>query len=215
MIYGGDFLVSNGNIFTQRIAKFTDSDNPLPVELTSFSGSFMNAAVRLNWQTATEVDNYGFEIERKDASTEWRKIGFVEGHGISNSPKYYSLSDNSVTKGTAYSYRLIQIDGDGSFTYSHIINISTGVVSDYTLEQNFPNPFNPETVILFALPTPGEITLEVFNTQGEKVAVLTDGYHEAGVHSVRFKAEGLASGVYFYTLFSDKTQITKKLTILR
>ena len=215
MIYGGDFLVSNGNIFTQRIAKFTDSDNPLPVELTSFSGSFINGVVRLNWQTATEVDNYGFEIERKDASSGWQKIGFVEGHGISNSPKYYSLSDNSVTKGTAYSYRLIQIDGDGSFTYSHIINISTGVVSDYTLEQNFPNPFNPETVILFALPTPGEITLEVFNTQGEKVAVLTDGYHEAGVHSVRFKAEGLASGVYFYTLFSDKTQITKKLTILR
>ncbi len=105
-IVGGKFISFDQTSISKRIAKFTDSDNPLPVELTSFSGSFINGAVLLNWQTATEVDNYGFEIERKDASSGWQKIGFNEGHGTSNSPKYYSFADNTVIKGNRYSYRL-------------------------------------------------------------------------------------------------------------
>ncbi len=215
MIYAGDFLVSNGNVFTQRIAKFTDSDNPLPVELVSFSGSLRNDVIHLNWETATEVDNYGFEVERKTAKSDWMKIGFIDGHGTSNSPKYYSFSDNSILPGEKYLYRLKQIDGDGSCTYSNIIAISASAIGGYTLEQNYPNPYNPETVIRFALPVPGDIRLEVFNVNGEKVATLTDGFREAGVHSVIFRADGMASGVYLYSLVTGDKKLTQKMILLR
>ena len=221
-LVGGVFTGYSTESIAKRIAKFTDSDNPLPVELTSFSGSFFSGAVQLNWQTATEVDNYGFEIEKKDTYSDWKKLSLVEGHGTCNSPKYYSFVDESVTAGNTYSYRLKQIDGDGSFIYSHIINISTGAVSGYTLEQNFPNPVstgtlsgNSETVIRFELPVAGNIRLDVFNTSGEKVATMVEGFREAGVHSHRFNAKGLASGIYFYTLEAGGKRLTGKMMLLR
>ncbi len=102
-----------------------------------------------------------------------------------------------------------------------MINISTGVISDYTLEQNFPNPFsagaydNPETVIRFELPTAGEIRLELYSPAGERLSTLAEGFREAGVHSVRLNGEGLASGIYYYTLRSDGTQLTRKMILLR
>lgn len=216
-LIGGSFLAFDYDQTTiaGRIAKFTDSDNPLPVELVSFSGSLRNDAIHLNWETATEVDNYGFEVERKTVKSDWLKIGFIDGHGTSNSPKYYSFSDNTVQSGEKYLYRLKQIDGDGSFTYSNIIEISASAITGYTLEQNYPNPFNPETVIRFALPVAGDVKLEVFDIQGEKVTTITEGFHEAGVHSLKFNADGLGSGIYFYTLTSGERSLTRKLTIMK
>jgi hypothetical protein len=214
-LVGGAFISYSTESLTQRIAKFTDSDNPLPVELVSFSGRLAGNNIQLNWQTATEVDNNGFEVERKTQNSEWQKIGFEEGHGMCNSPKYYSFSDNSVTPGSKYLYRLKQIDGDGTFTYSNIIEITTSGITTFRLEQNYPNPFNPETVIRFELPVAGEIRLEVFDAHGEKVAVLTEGFQESGVHSVVFDAKGLATGVYFYTLVTGDKKITQKMVLLR
>ncbi len=214
-IVGGQFISFDLTSLSKRIAKFTDSDNPLPVELVSFSGSLRNDAIHLNWQTATEVDNYGFEVERKSTKSDWLNIGFIDGHGTCNSPKYYSFTDKSVLSGEKYQYRLKQIDGDGSFTYSNIIEISASAITGYTLEQNYPNPFNPETVIRYSLPVQGNIRLEVFNTHGEKVAVLAEGFQESGVHSVVFSAEELASGVYFYTLVTGDKKITRKMILLR
>ncbi len=215
MIFGGDFLVSNSNIFTQRIAKFTDSDNPLPVELVSFSGRFAGNSIQLNWQTATEIDNNGYAIERKTPKSEWQKIGFIEGHGMCNSPKYYSFSDNTVMPGGKYSYRLKQIDGDGTFTYSNTIEISTSAITDFTLEQNYPNPFNPETIIRFVLPVSGEIRLELFSPLGEKISILTEGFRESGVYSVGFNAQNLSAGVYFYTLRQNDRSITRKMVLTK
>jgi len=215
MIYGGDFLVSNRNICTQRIAKFTDSDNPLPVELVSFSGAFHDEDIHLNWQTATEIDNNGFEVERKTAVSDWMKIVFIEGHGTSNSPKYYSFEDHSITPGEKYLYRLKQIDGDGSFTHSGTIEISSAEITDFILEQNYPNPFNPATVIRFSLPLAANVKLEVFDIQGRKVSTIAEGLYEAGLHSFRFTADGLSSGVYLYTLSSGGKSLTHKLTTIR
>lgn len=221
-LVGGSFISYSTESLTKRIAKFTDSDNPLPVELVSFSGRPSGNSIQLNWQTATEIDNNGFAIERINQNSDWQKTGFVEGHGSSNSPKYYSFTDHSVISGSTYFYRLKQIDGDGSFTYSNIIEISASAITDFTLEQNYPNPFsagslsgNPETVIRFALPVAGDVKLEVFDIQGVKVAVIAEGFMEAGVHSVRFSAEGLASGLYIYSLEAGGKKLTGKMLLLR
>ncbi|MCB9250182.1 MAG: T9SS type A sorting domain-containing protein, partial [Ignavibacteriales bacterium] len=186
----------------------------LPVELLSFSVSlFEGTKTRLKWQTATEVNNYGFEIEKQflDAKAsfsvidipsedgEWKKIGFVQGHGNSNSPKYYSFTDHKINSGK-YAYRLKQIDIDGKFEYSDIVEIDLGLPTEFSLSQNYPNPFNPTTSIKFNLPTDSNVKLSVFNVLGEEVAELINNNLQTGYHSVEFNASELNSGVYFYKI---------------
>ncbi|GAB1444316.1 hypothetical protein MASR2M39_31670 [Ignavibacteriales bacterium] len=192
------------------------SNAPLPVELTSFSASVRNNTVNLNWETATEVDNYGFEIERKDKSSTWTKIGFIEGHTTSNSPKYYNYSDKPTGSGK-YSYRLKQIDNDGKFEYSNEVEVLIDNLPDgYLLEQNYPNPFNPETSIKFVLKENTKATLKVYNALGELVTTLFDGIADAGrYYDIKFNGNNLASGLYIYTLDAGKYRQTRKMMLMK
>ncbi len=186
---------------------------PLPVELTSFTARVSGSTVTLNWETKTEIDNYGFEIERKTTTSAWQKIGFVEGHGTANSPKYYSFNDNNPL-GSKIEYRLKQIDNDGTFEYSKVAEVELAPVN-YTLYQNYPNPFNPSTVIRFTIPVAGNVTLNVYNTLGEKVATLIDGAMESGYHQVSFDAANLSSGLYFYELQAGEFKSIKKMLLMK
>lgn len=188
----------------------------LPVELTSFSGSVRNNIVNLNWETATEVDNYGFEIERKDKHSDWSKIGFVEGYSTSNSPKHYSFSDKP-TGTSKFTYRLKQIDNDGKFEYSDEVEVLIdNLPNGYLLEQNYPNPFNPETSIRFALKENTKATLKVYNNLGELVATLFDGITDAGrLYDLKFNGNKLASGFYFYKLEAGKYPQTRKMMLVK
>ena len=148
-----DFYGTNGVRYDRKII----TDSALPVELSYFTAKVLKSAgIKLDWQTKTEVNNYGFEIERSQMSevksqTEWTKRGFVEGNGNSNSPKDYSFVDNNAQYGN-YAYRLKQIDSDGKYEYSKIIEVDAGnIPNGFVLEQNYPNPFNPTTTIKFAL----------------------------------------------------------------
>ncbi len=204
--------------------KETDIINnpPLPVELTSFSASIADDAVKLNWRTETEVNNYGFDVERATIlslpdggrNSGWKKIGFVEGHGNSNSPKRYSFVDNDISSGR-YAYRLKQIDNDGSFEYSKVIEIDLGLPLQYELSQNYPNPFNPSTTIKYQIPKAGNVKLTVFNILGEVVSVLIDRYEETGVYSISFNASTLKSGIYFYKLESANFIQVKKMSLIK
>ncbi len=193
----------------------------LPVELTSFNGVASAQKVNLNWQTATEVNNYGFEIERstvgtsRDLSLQWEKIGFIEGSGNSNSPKEYSFTDGTAPSGTVQ-YRLKQIDTDGKFEYSDIVEVEVNnILTEFALFQNYPNPFNPNTTIKFALPLDSKVVLEVYTTLGERVAELVNKDMAAGYHLVQLNGSGLASGTYFYILKSGKYMETKKMVLIR
>ncbi|NOX17034.1 MAG: T9SS type A sorting domain-containing protein, partial [Chlorobi bacterium] len=197
----------------------TDDANPLPVELTSFTASVDDRTVTLNWETATEVDNYGFEIERnlvqENKEANWETLGFVQGSGNSNSPKEYSYVDESVFFGN-YQYRLKQVDTDGKFEYFDVVEVQVGEVpTEYSLRQNYPNPFNPSTVIEFGLPETANVTLSVYNLLGEKVATLFSGNMEAGMHKVDFNANNLSSGIYIYSLEGQSVRITKKMMLMK
>ncbi|MCA0389024.1 MAG: T9SS type A sorting domain-containing protein [Bacteroidetes bacterium] len=189
---------------------------PLPVELTSFTASVRNNTVNLNWETATEIDNYGFEIERKDNSTSWTKIGFVGGHYTSNSPKYYNFSDKPTGSGK-HSYRLKQIDNDGKFEYSpEVVVLIDNLPNGYLLEQNYPNPFNPETSIKFVLKENTKASLKVYNPMGELVATLFEGIADAGrYYDIKFYGNNLASGFYIYTLDAGKHRQTRKMILMK
>jgi len=186
----------------------------LPVELTSFTGSSTNNNVELSWQTATEVNNYGFEIERSQ-NNNWEKVGFVEGHGNSNSPKDYSFSDKP-TNGSDFKYRLKQIDFNGNFEFSPEIEVSL-IVPQFSVKQNYPNPFNPSTKIEFSIPKSGNVKLSIFNAIGQEVAVLINENMEAGNHNFQFSSDNyqFSSGIYFYKVISGKYSETKKMILLR
>ncbi len=183
------------------------SDAPLPVELTSFTATLRDSetsqiSVALNWSTATEVNNYGFEIERASFHEDrtkpvhaWNMLGFMAGHGNSNSPKDYSFIDENP-HGKIIKYRLKQIDTDGAFEYSKIIEIKIGLPLKYMLSQNYPNPFNPSTTISYRLPFKSNVKIEIFSILGQRVDLITDGIKNAGVHTTLWNASNLASGIY-------------------
>ena len=191
---------------------------PLPVELTSFTGIYQNGKVKLLWKTETEVNNYGFEIERASSShkTDWKNIGFVEGHGNSNSPKSYEFEDESILYGMYY-YRLKQIDNDGSFEYSDIVEVDIPALQDYAiLEQNYPNPFNPETKIRFSVNDNTRVSLKVYDETGSEIAEIFNNKVESGrIYEVNFNGLNLSSGVYFYSLISENVIKTKKMLLIK
>lgn len=217
-------------IYTYRIyafgsQSFSDYSNkvtiftPSPVELTSFSAKLLNRKVILSWETATEVNNFGFEIQRKTTGA-WEKIGFVNGSGNSNSPKNYSFIDENLFGGTNFEYRLKQIDADGAYQYSHTVEVNIHP-TEYQLSQNFPNPFNPSTTIEYALPFNSKVNLVIYNSIGEVVDELANTNQIAGYHSIKFNADRLSSGIYFYALNAvseDNQQFfnsIKKMILLR
>ncbi len=201
----------------------------LPVELTSFTANAMDSKVRLKWITATEVNNYGFSVERSEASLNnpeagassyiWETIGFVQGHGNSNSPKEYSFTDNNLQQGNIR-YRLKQIDNDGQYKYSDVVEVAFNLSpSAFELFQNYPNPFNPSTTISYQIPVAGHVTLKVYNAIGSQVATLVNKEKPAGNYEVRFDAPsaagGLTSGIYYYTIRAGEYNSAKKMLVLK
>jgi len=186
----------------------------LPVELVSFTASANRMNADLKWSTATEVNNFGFAVERK-TNDNWNKVGFVEGAGTTNSPKNYSFTDNNLTSGT-YSYRLKQIDRDGKFEYSQSVEVTIGqTVKEFALMQNYPNPFNPSTMISYQLPAASHISLKVYDMLGNEVAMLVNETKEAGSYTAQFDGTKLSSGIYFYTINAGNYSETKKLTLMK
>jgi len=198
-------------------------ENIIPVELTSFTASVLHneKAVELNWTTATETNNSGFEILRKAQNdNNWESIGFVPGFGITTEPKSYSFIDENVSSGN-YKYRLKQIDFDGTFTYSNEIEVEVDFTpKEFVLYQNYPNPFNPSTVIKYEIPGQTRndnilVVLKVYDVLGNEVATLVNEEKPAGNYDVEFDATGLPSGIYFYLLKANHFTEAKQMILLK
>jgi hypothetical protein len=188
--------------------------NLVPVELSSFTANATNGNVVLNWSTATETNNSGFEVQRKSANSQFHKVGFVAGSGTTSELRNYSYSDDNLTSGD-YTYRLKQIDLDGSSKYSNEVEVQVSVPSVFALDQNYPNPFNPSTVIKYSIPADQQVKLNVYNLLGENVMTLVNRVEKAGQHEVNFNASNLASGVYFYKLEAGVNTSIKKMILMK
>ncbi len=186
----------------------------IPVELISFSASIAGSNVTLEWSTATELNNYGFEIQRSKEGMDFYSIGFVNSIGTTTEQQLYSFSDKNLADGKYY-YRLKQLDFDGIYEFSHIIEIEFRAFDTYLLEQNYPNPFNPITVISYQLPVSGDVTLKIIDILGGEVETLVNEYKSAGKYDIQFNAADLPSGFYFYQLRSGEFVQTKKMLLLK
>jgi hypothetical protein len=198
-------IIPDGTSGRFYLAGQSDGENPLPVELSTFTASNYGRTIQLNWSTKTEKNSDKFEIQRSSVGNlNWAVAGSVKAAVLSNSPKNYSYSDTKLQSGK-YQYRLKMIDNDGQFSYSNVEAAEVAVPKDFALSQNYPNPFNPSTKIDYQVPVDAKVIMEVYNIAGQKVLELVNQEQSAGYYTVDFGASKLSSGVYVYRLAaSDK-----------
>jgi hypothetical protein len=188
--------------------------HPVPVEGWTFKGTRNNFNIVLAWQTISEKNNKGFEIERSIDKTTWTQIAFIEGSGTTTKVSEYTYSDYFENYSTLY-YRFKQIDLDGSFKYSDVLELDKITPTKYELSQNYPNPFNPTTRIDYKIPITGRVTLKVFDILGNELSTLINEIQDAGNYSVNFNSTGFASGIYFYALQVGEFREIKKMVLVR
>lgn len=215
--YDGSYGMHNFQFAVDVIKKSLDAlGYAVPVELISLNAALQNNEIVVNWTTASEKNNKGFEIERKSGDN-WIKVAFVAGKGTTTEVSRYSWVDN--LKGVAsgkISYRLKQIDLDGTVHYSKTTEVNyTSGPKEYTLSQNYPNPFNPSTQINFSLPQAENVSVVVYDAIGNEIATLVSGKMEAGNHTVTWNASAMPSGVYFYKLSSGNFSSVKKMILMK
>jgi hypothetical protein len=186
----------------------------LPVELTSFSASVTGNRVDLSWATATELNNSGFEVLRQSQKLNWEKIGFVIGRGTTSEKSKYSFIDENVIAGQ-YAYKLKQIDFNGAYQFSEVVNVEITNPNNFKLLQNYPNPFNPTTTINFQIQDAGIVTLKVYDILGNEVTTLVNEKKEPGNYTLSYDASNLSSGTYIYQLRMDGFVETKKFILIK
>ncbi len=188
----------------------------LPIELSAFSSIVVRNDVTLNWVTGSEINNAGFDVERKSAGSEaWKVVGNVEGVGTSSISHDYRFVDKNLSSGV-YNYRLKQIDFNGEFEYFNLNSeVGVGIPAKFKLSQNYPNPFNPSTKIDFDLPVDGFTSLKVFDNSGKEVAVLLNDFVSAGYHTVTFDGSNLSSGIYFYRIETNGMNKVMKMALVK
>jgi photosystem II stability/assembly factor-like uncharacterized protein len=226
----GEFLWTVPNVNTnQALVKISKADDSgiydmsnypfsirpfIPVELVSFNADVWSGNVTLSWSTASEVNNFGFEVQRSIDNTDFLTIGFVNGYGTTTELNDYTYTDQNVTPGKYY-YRLKQVDFDGTFEYSNIVEAEVVGPVDFSLNQNYPNPFNPSTVISFSIPVSDYVTIKIYDMLGNEVGVIVNEELPAGTHTAEFEIEGISSGTYFYRIQAGSYSDTKKMIFLK
>jgi photosystem II stability/assembly factor-like uncharacterized protein len=218
--FGGFSAVNNlvgyavGNL--GLVLRYNDTTY-VPVELSSFTINIVNNNIILNWSTSSELNNSGFEIERSRDKTDWEIIGFIEGNGTTTEINNYTFTDNLFENNSRkLFYRLKQIDFDGTFEYSHIIEIEVSSPAEFFLSQNYPNPFNPETNISYSIPEGTNVNIKLYDVTGREIKVLVNEKKQSGFYTIKLTSTELSSGIYFYRLTtSNGYTAVKKLTVLK
>ncbi|TKJ41665.1 hypothetical protein CEE37_03610 [candidate division LCP-89 bacterium B3_LCP] len=214
-----------GNTTLSSVTLGCPGGEPLPVVLTDFCASVEPEYVLLIWNTAGEIECYGWVVQRSLNKAEgwgsipiWEDISpVIPGSGTTIEPHDYSFTDCSTNNHETYNYRLKQIDIGGSATYSDYITVTiSGMdVTEYHLYQNYPNPFNPVTTISYSLPEAVKVSLIVYDVGGRSVTEIVSGWRDEGVHEAVFDGSGLASGVYLYRLTAGEFTDTGKMVLMK
>lgn len=213
---GADVCATNIYVIGTFSGGGTFCTGPLPVTISEFNASVNKNNVKLSWKTEMELNNSGFDIERKtNGESNWKKIGFVQGYGTTNEPKNYSYEDKKVQTGI-YRYRLKQNDYNSSFEYFELQqDVTIAKPAEFSLSQNYPNPSNPKSIIEYQVPEKTLVNISVYNMLGQLVSSIVNEIKEAGTYSVEFDGTNLSSGTYFYRISSGTYTAVKKLILVK
>jgi len=211
--WGSGYTANSGSYGNFSIVR-VNADDPVPVELTSFVASVTGNNVLLQWTTASELNNLGFEVERKSENSGYETVGFITGSGTTTEQRSYLFNDSKVPDGQ-YFYRLKQIDFNGQFNFSYEIEVEVNSPAVYALEQNYPNPFNPSTTINFSIAEASVVKIAIYNLLGQEVALPVNEFKEPGTHTITFDASELTSGAYFYTIETPQFKQTRKMLLAK
>ena len=211
IFYGGG---NSGGLTNYQVNCWTGGGSFIPVELVSFVASVSGNNISLGWITATEANNSHFEIQRSLDKIAFDRIGTVTGNGTTTETRHYTFEDRNLIAGKYY-YRLKQVDYNGTFEFSNVIETDVVTVNSFELSQNYPNPFNPSTTINFSISKDEFVSLKVFDVMGKEVTTILNEQKSAGTHSIEFNASELASGTYFYKLQAGNKTSVRKMLILK
>jgi len=201
-------------VYPQNTYIYLGNHVVVPVELVAFNAQYSKNVVTLNWKTATETNNQGFQVERK-INNNWESVGFVKGNGSTSEISSYTFVDNSLPSVEKISYRLKQLDYDGQYSYSQVVDVSLQLPSKFELSQNYPNPFNPSTKISYTIPADSRVTLQIFAITGELVKELVNANQSAGTYLVDFDASDLANGTYIYRITAGSFVQARKMLLIK
>ncbi|MBX7043256.1 MAG: T9SS type A sorting domain-containing protein [Ignavibacteria bacterium] len=199
--------------------EFGQINEVLPVELISFTSEVEKNDVTLKWSVSNEIDNAGFDIERRtvtdNSNAGWQKAGYVAGKGNYNGLTDYTFEDKGLPSGR-FSYRLKQIDFNGNYiNYELGGTVSIGVPDRFRLEQNYPNPFNPKTTIDYEVPYNSSVTIKLFDLSGREIRSVVNELKSAGYYSVTLESSELASGVYMYVMNAGNFVDSRKMIVIK
>lgn len=185
----------------------------LPVELTSFSAHVAGDNVILEWETASETNNAGFAIERRRDGFSFEEIAFVKGSGtVSEARSYRYVTDTPI--GT-YLYRLKQLDFDGVFEYSSVVEVTREVPNDFHLLGPYPNPFNPTTAVELSVAVDQQVSVTLHDVLGKEIKTLYTGVMSAhNAVSIRIDADDLPSGTYLVRVVGENF-VTSRTVVLQ
>lgn len=214
-----EYSTSKGVAFEYDVAGNITAVQPvdvLPVELTSFEAVVDGGHVLLAWQTASETDHAGFEVQEreKEGEVHWEKLAFVEGAGTTSEPQSYEYRVKRLTGGV-HLFRLKGVDLEGDFEFSAVVEVNLGAPERFALHGAYPNPTRGTATIPFDVPRPAEVRVTVYDVLGRRIAVLVDEERAPGWHAVRFNTTRLATGLYFYRIHTEDFQDVKKLVVVR
>ncbi len=194
-----------------------------PVELNSFTAKpLAHQQILLKWQTRTETNNLGFEVQRETESGSFAKIGFVRGHGSTTTSQNYQFVDQPKKPGK-YAYRLKQIDMNGHFQFSEIVQVTAQFPATLVMLKNYPNPFNGGTVIQFSIPenySGQKAVVKIYDIMGKEIKRFTlhdveAGFHEFHWNGVDQEGSSVSSGIFFYRLQIGPVQKMSKMILLK
>lgn len=193
----------------------------IPVELSNFSAEINKAEIILTWQTESETNNFGFEVQKSLDEKNFKKIAFLKGKGTTSVPQKYKYIDSELLfQSDKNYYRLKQIDTDGKYNFSKVICVLNTKIKKYTLRQNYPNPFNPETIIQYSIPKDGFVTIDIYDIRGQLLRNLVSQQKLAGVHSINWDGKDnngikVSSGLYLYRFKFGNLSTSKKMLLMK
>ena len=216
-IAGTNRLVDNNNDGTKApdLGAYEAPSSVIPVELTRFSAEATAGIVHLTWQTASETNNAGFQIERRHEETKWTQIGFVEGAGTRSEVKTYAFEDDGLPSGqSTFAYRLRQVDFNGAAAYSNVIDVALPAPTELRLQTPYPNPAARRVTIGFAVPLPTAITFALYDVMGRRIVVLDQGEVSPGEYVRSLDVSGYANGLYLLRLKTEQGVVSKKVSVI-